>query len=151
MRHCPHPIASLLPHKPPMILIDEIVGYDDNSLIAAVTITEASLFLTPDGVPGHVGIEYLAQACGAYAGVHALDSGDPVRIGLLLGTRDYRVLVPWFRRGDQLRISVAMVFRDKPLAVFACSITIGGKIVADAQLKVYQSDDDQLRIGQGVR
>lgn len=120
-------------------------------MIAAVTITEASLFLTPDGVPGHVGIEYLAQACGAYAGVHALDSGDPVRIGLLLGTRDYRVLVPWFRRGDQLRISVAMVFRDKPLAAFACSITIGGKIVADAQLKVYQSDDDQLRIGQGVR
>lgn len=151
MRHCRHPIASLLPHEPPMILIDEIVGYDDNSLIAAVTITEASLFLTPDGVPGHVGIEYLAQACGAYAGVHALDSGNPVRIGLLLGTRDYRVLVPWFRRGDQLRISVAMVFRDEPLAAFACSITIGGKIVADAQLKVYQSNDDQLPIGHGVR
>jgi len=151
MRPCRYPVAALLPHRPPMILIDEVVSYDDASLIAAVTITEASLFLTGDGVPGHVGIEYMAQACGAYAGVHALDSGDPVRIGLLLGTRDYRVLVPWFRRGDHLRIAVTMVFRDEPVAAFACSITIDGKLVADAQLKVYHGDDDQLRAADGVK
>ena len=134
-----------------MILIDEVVSYDDNALIAAVTITEASLFLTRDGVPGHVGIEYMAQACGAYAGVHARDSGDPVRIGLLLGTRDYRVQVPWFRRGDRLLIAIRMVFRDEPVAAFACTITIEGKIVAEAQLKVYHGDDEQLRGADGVK
>jgi predicted hotdog family 3-hydroxylacyl-ACP dehydratase len=129
-----------------MILLDEVSGYDDNSLIAAVTITEASLFLCPDGVPGYVGLEYMAQACGAYAGVHALESGEPVRIGLLLGTRDYRAVVPWFRLGDRLRIAVVMVFRDEPIAAFACRITIGGEVAAEAQLKVYQADDDQLRL-----
>jgi predicted hotdog family 3-hydroxylacyl-ACP dehydratase len=133
-----------------MILLDEVIGYDSGSLIAALTITDASLFLTPLGVPGHVGIEYMAQACGAYAGTHALDSGEQVRIGLLLGTRDYRVQVDWFRRGDYLRIAVEMIFRDDPIAAFFCSITIGGKIVADAQLKVYQPDEDQLRGGRGA-
>jgi predicted hotdog family 3-hydroxylacyl-ACP dehydratase len=151
MRPCRYPIASLLPHEPPMILIDDVVSYDDNSLIASVTITNTSLFLTPGGVPSHVGIEYMAQACGAYAGVQALDSGNPVRIGLLLGTRDYRVLVPWFRRGNRLWITATMIFRDEPVAAFACSITIDGKIVAGAQLKVYHGDDDQLRIAQGVK
>jgi len=134
-----------------MILIDEVVSYDDDSLLATVTITEESLFLTRDGVPGYVGIEYMAQACGAYAGVHARDSGDPVRIGLLLGTRDYRVQVPWFRCGDRLLIAVTMVFRDEPVAAFACTITIEGKIVADAQLKVYHGDDEQLRGADGVK
>jgi predicted hotdog family 3-hydroxylacyl-ACP dehydratase len=128
-----------------MILLDKVSCYDDNSLIAAVTITEASLFLCPDGVPGYVGLEYMAQACGAYAGVHALESGEPVRIGLLLGTRDYRVMVPWFRLGDRLRIAVVMVFRDEPIAAFACRITIAGEVAAEAQLKVYQAGDDQLR------
>jgi len=149
MRPCRYPIASLLPHEPPMILLDEVTGYDHNSLFAEITITEDCLFLTPEGVPGHVGIEYMAQACGAYAGVHALDSGDPVRIGLLLGTRNYRVLVPHFRLGDRLRIAVAMIFRDEPVAAFACSITVGGKIAAEAELKVYEANDEQLRLDRG--
>ena len=134
-----------------MILIDEVLDYDDNSLVASVTITETSLFFTRDGVPGYVGIEYMAQACGAYAGVHALDAGAPVLIGLLLGTRDCRILRPWFRCGDRLRIAVRMVFRDEPLAAFACSITIGSTLVADAELKVYYADDSQSLATQDVK
>jgi predicted hotdog family 3-hydroxylacyl-ACP dehydratase len=128
-----------------MLLLDEVISNDDSSLIAAVTITEASLFLKQEGVPGYVGIEYMAQACGAFAGVHALEAGEPVRIGLLLGTRDYRVKVPWFRRADRLEIAVAMIFRDEAVAAFACSITIAGKIASEAELKVYQADDNWLR------
>jgi len=144
MKPCPYSLASILPHQPPMVLLDRVIGYDDDSLIAEVTITDGSLFITNEGVPGHVGIEYMAQACGAFAGVHSLDSASPVRIGLLLGTRDYRVMVPYFRRGDRLSIAVSMVFRDESIAAFACTITVAGKLAAEAQLKVYQPDDDQF-------
>jgi len=144
MKECRYPISALPPHKPPMILLDEVTGYDDNSLMAEVTITEDSLFLGPHGVPGHVGIEYMAQACGAYAGLHALDSKSKIRIGLLLGTRDYHVVTPHFRRGDRLVIKIVTVFRDESIAAFGCTITIGGKLISKAQLQVYQPDDDQL-------
>ncbi len=149
MRDCPYSIAALLPHSPPMILLDEVVGYDDTSLLASVTITESSLFLAPEGVPGHVGIEYMAQACGAFAGAQALDSREPVKIGFLLGTRLCRVLVPWFRIGDRLLVLASIVFRDEQMAAFDCRIEIDGQLAADAQLKVYQPDDDQLRIDSG--
>jgi predicted hotdog family 3-hydroxylacyl-ACP dehydratase len=132
-----------------MLLLDDVLGYDGDSLIAALTITDASLFVTPHGVPGHIGIEYMAQACGAYAGAHALDSGGPVKIGLLLGTRDYRVTVPWFRHGDHLRIAVELAFRDDPVAAFTCHITISDQLVAEAQLKVYQANDYELRLALG--
>ena len=132
-----------------MILIDEILSYDGDSLLAAVTITDASLFVTAEGVPGYVGIEYMAQACGAYAGAQSLDSGEPVRIGLLLGSRNYRVTVPRFSRGERLLISARMIFRDDPLAAFACSITLGTQVVAEAELNVYYGDDDHLRVLQG--
>ena len=85
-----------------MLLLDKVIGYDEAGVVASVVITESSLLLTPEGVPGHVAIEYMAQACGAYAGAMALDAGAPVKIGLLLGTRMCRVLVPWFRVGDRL-------------------------------------------------
>lgn len=149
MRDCPYSIDALLPHQPPMILLDKVVAYDDTSLIASVAITESSLFLAGEGVPGHVGIEYMAQACGAYAGAQALDAGEPVKIGFLLGTRLCRVLVPWFRIGDSLIVTASIIFRDEQMAAFGCRIEIDGRLAADAQLKVYQPDDDQLLINKG--
>jgi predicted hotdog family 3-hydroxylacyl-ACP dehydratase len=150
MRDCPYPIAALLPHQPPMILLDKVVAYDEATLTASVGITESSLFFAREGVPGHVGIEYMAQACGAYAGARALDAGEPVKIGFLLGTRLCRVLVPWFRIGDRLIVTASIIFRDEQMAAFDCRIEINGELAADAQLKVYQADDDQLLINKGV-
>ena len=149
LRDCPYSIEELLIHRPPMLLLDKVVGYDDAGIVASVVISESSLLVTPEGVPGHVAIEYMAQACGAYAGAMALDAGAPVKIGFLLGTRLCRVLVPWFRVGDRLLVSASIVFHDEQLAAFDCKIEIGGRLVADAQLKVYQPEDDMLRMDEG--
>lgn len=148
LRDCPYSIEELLIHRAPMLLLDKIVGYSDEEVVASVLINESSEFLTPDGVPGHVAIEYMAQACGAYAGAMALDAGAPVRIGLLIGTRMCRVMVPWFRIGDVLLVSATIVFRDEQLAAFDCKIEIDGRLVADAQLKVYQPENDFLQMNE---
>ncbi len=118
-----------------MILLDKVVAYDEVTIIASVTITESSLFLAPEGVPGHVGIEYMAQACGAFAGAQALDTGKRVKVGFLLGTRLCRVLIPWFRIGDHLMVTATMIFHDEEMAAFDCKIEIDGKLAADAQLQ----------------
>src|ERR1700685_1464823 len=146
LRDCPYSIDELLIHRSPMLLLDKVIGYNESGVVASVVIADSSLFITPRGVPGHVAIEYMAQACGAYAGAMALDAGAPVKIGLLLGTRMCRVLVPWFRVGDQLIVSASIVFHDEQLAAFDCKIEIGGRLVAEAQLKVYQPQDDFLLI-----
>lgn len=149
LRECPYAIGELLIHGPPMLLLEQVIGYNESEVVAGVTITASSLFVTPEGVPGHVAIEYMAQTCGAYAGAMALDAGAPVKIGLLLGTRLCRVLVPWFRIGDRLLVSASIVFHDEQLAAFDCKIDIGGRVVADAQLKVYQPQNDLLRTDEG--
>jgi predicted hotdog family 3-hydroxylacyl-ACP dehydratase len=131
-------IEAVVPHDHPMILLDEVVACDDERLVAALTIRESSLFLEQEGVPAHIGLEYMAQACGAYAGTHALRAGEAVRIGFLLGTRRYTAHVPWFRRGERLAVSAAMVYRDEEMGVFACRIEIDGLLAAEAQLSVYQ-------------
>ena len=146
LRECPYSIEELLIHRPPMLLLDNVIGYDEAGVLASVVISESSPLVTPEGVPGHVAIEYMAQTCGAYAGAMALDAGTPVKIGLLLGTRLCRVLVPWFRVGDRLLVSASIVFHAEQLAAFDCKIEIGSRLVADAQLKVYQPGEDLLRM-----
>jgi predicted hotdog family 3-hydroxylacyl-ACP dehydratase len=149
LRECPYSIEALLIHRPPMLLLEKVIGYSESEVVASVIITASSRFLTPEGVPGHVAVEYMAQACAAYAGAMSLDAGAPVKIGLLLGTRLCRVLVPWFRIGDRLLVSASIVFHDDRLAAFDCKIEIGGRLVADAQLKVYRPENDMFRMDEG--
>lgn len=127
-----------------MVLLDEILGYDETSLSAAVTVGETTLFLEPAGVPVHVGLEYMAQACGAFAGALARDRGEAVRIGFVLGTRQYRAHVPCFRRGERLVVSVSVLYQDRQMGAFDCRIDVDGRLAAAAQLNVYQPDPAEL-------
>lgn len=133
-----HSIEALLPHRRPMILLDEVIDCDDATLTAVVSIGPSSLFLEGDGVPGHVGIEYMAQACGAFAGAEALRRGEAVRIGFLLGTRRYIMHAPRFGLGERLTVLVTLGYRDESMATFDGRIDIAGKLAAEARLTVYQ-------------
>jgi predicted hotdog family 3-hydroxylacyl-ACP dehydratase len=138
------PIASLLPHRPPMILLDEVVSWDGAILVAALTIRPETMFLEAEGVPAHIGVEYMAQACGAYAGAQALDSGREVRIGFLLGTRRYVAHRPWYRLGERLTVTASLVYADEAMANFDVRIEVSGALAAAAQLTVYQPDPDAV-------
>lgn len=149
MQPCRHGIADLLPHRPPMLLLDEMLAYDATAARASTTIRETSLFLDGAAVPVHIGLEYMAQACGAHAGALARDRGEPVKIGFLLGTRQYRAYVPCFRIGERLIVTVSVTYLDGEMGAFDCRIEIGGNLAAEAQLTVYQPDPAQLAMQAG--
>jgi predicted hotdog family 3-hydroxylacyl-ACP dehydratase len=135
------PIADLLPHAAPMILLDQVTALTDDSLTASVTITQATRFATPgQGVPAHIGIEWMAQTCGAFAGMRAKTTGKPVQIGFLLGTRDFTANRPWFTTGETLTVSARRVFHESGMAVFDCQITANETTCATARLTVFQPD-----------
>lgn len=135
-------VAEVVPHAGRMILIDEIVDYSSSSLTASVTIRESSLFLTPDNaVPSWVGIEYMAQAIAAWAGIQARLKGEPVKTGYLLGSRNYQASHPVFPLGDRLTVVVNKQYHEGELAVFDCRIA-GSGISVVATLNVFQPIND---------
>lgn len=141
MKPCRHPVERLLPHAHPMILIDEIVGHERNRLSAAVAIQPGIPFFEDGrGVAAHIAIEWMAQSCAALIGIAALDAGEKVRLGLLLGTRNFKATVPWFREGERLLINVSLAYRDAQMGVFDCAVTRDPAegTVATAQLTTYQ-------------
>jgi predicted hotdog family 3-hydroxylacyl-ACP dehydratase len=142
MTACPYPIADLLPHAAPMVLLDCVTACDDDGLTASVTITPGTRFASPDrGVAAHIGVEWMAQACGAFAGLQAKSTGQPVRLGFLLGTRDFTADRAWFATGETLAVSVRRVYLDDGMAVFDCQIDAGETTCARARLTVYQPGD----------
>ena len=130
--------AELLAHRSPMLLLDDIVAVDGSSIAAQVHIGPHSPFFDGVGVPSYVGLEYMAQACGAYVGALARNAGRAPRIGYLLGTRNFVTHVGRFASGDRLDVGASCVYSDGEMGVFECRIRRSDVVVAEAQLNVYQ-------------
>jgi predicted hotdog family 3-hydroxylacyl-ACP dehydratase len=130
-------VADLIPHTGSMVLLDRIVDYDGQGLTAELAVRGDGLLGDDKAVPAWAGIEYMAQAIAAYAGVMARRAGEPIRLGFLLGTRRYNSNVAAFKVGETLTVRVEKIMQDDNLGVFDCRI-LGEGVEVTANLNVYQ-------------
>ena len=134
-------VDQLVPHSGQMSLLSHITGYGEDWLSAAVDITPTSMFLEEQGVPAWVGLEYMAQTIGAYAGLQERLKGHEPRVGFLLGTRRYSIPVPYFAPGERIQLKVIKNMQaENGLCAFDCELT-GNGYTATASLNIYQPDD----------
>jgi predicted hotdog family 3-hydroxylacyl-ACP dehydratase len=139
---CPYPIEALLPHARPMILIDRVLAFDPTFIETELTVRPDMPFFEPGkGVAAHIALEWMAQSCAAYVGLEALLAGQVVRIGFLLGTRNFTASIPWFASHETVRIRADVTFRDGETGVFNCAVRRDELEMAQAQLTLHQPND----------
>jgi predicted hotdog family 3-hydroxylacyl-ACP dehydratase len=145
-------IATIVAHADGMSLLEELVSYDADRITVALGIRPDTLFCVAGaGVPGWVGIEYMAQAVGAYSGIGDVQAGRAPQIGLLLGSRRYRCNWPTFPLGARLEITAQLIMHDDDqLAVFDCRIESNGQCIATADLKAVRPADVQALVAAQV-
>lgn len=141
----PCDIAPYVPHSRGMCLLDRLLEVDEERLLAEVTPRRDNLFAADEGIPGWIGIEWLAQAIAAWAGVQAVSHGDAPRIGFLLGTRRYHTQLVLFPFGEPIGVEVSLDFRaDNGLAAFRGRLLNNqGQPLATATLNVFQPESQQ--------
>lgn len=156
-------VAELVPHSGKMSLLSEITGYGDDWLEAQVHITADSMFvdLSSDkkGVPSWVGMEYLAQTIGAYAGLQERLQGGEPKLGFLVGSRKYTCSTDYFALGQTLKIKVQRELQaENGLSVFACRLQSaalnggqGEAVEASANLNVFQPEDAEQFIQDSMK
>ena len=137
-------IAELLPHDGKMVLLDQVVEYDHQSLVATTVVRDDGLFGDGKTVPAWLGIEYMAQTIAAQGGMMCYLAGKPIQLGFLLGTRRYVCNIANFKVGELLTVRVERILEDQGLAVFNCHI-LGDGIDISAKLNVYQPDKENNR------
>ncbi|MEX5542255.1 ApeP family dehydratase [Pseudomonas poae] len=133
------PLAELLPHAGDMILIDQVLSFDEEQVHTRLTVKPGGLFNRADGsLPAWVGIELMAQSVAAYAGFRARKNGEAVELGFLLGTRKFECNVDGFPAGAELTIhGLRSLEDDNGMGVFECHLT-GDGIQASARLNVFR-------------
>lgn len=138
-------VAELVPHAENMLLLDKVIEYDEESLVAEVVVRGDGLFNEGDSVPAWVGIEYMAQTIAAHGGMMRVLSGEPIQLGFLLGTRRFICNISSFKVGDRLTVSVSRLMEDQGLGVFNCHIK-GDGIDISAKLNVYQPTEEKNKV-----
>ena len=123
------PLAAeqLLPHTYPMLLVDELLTFDNgNGAVSAVVDTQ-SLFAAADNTVEMAAlIELVAQSCAAVNGYNDLINNRAVRRGFLVGSSNFHVnRRP--RCGEQLRIEV------NTTAVFEAFSIVDGKVLTGTE------------------
>lgn len=107
-------MQDLIPHRPPMLLLDQVLAMTENQLWALVSIQENTFFYESYGVPACIGIEYLAQAAAAFFSLRSMSGdqtslhGDSPRPGMLIGSRNYQANTAYFVKGAKLIVRVCL-------------------------------------------
>lgn len=135
--------SELVPHKNPMVLIDEIVSFEALRGVSRVAIHPGCPFWRPEGVSTLAGIEYLAQTVAALSGWGGRREGKEPRIGFLLSVREYRCEAPVFETGSNLLVEVSHEWGDTEMMRFEGRILEEGtgKVLARGVLNVYGPED----------
>lgn len=131
------PVEDLIPHRPPMSLIDEVVSFDRDA--GAI---EVRFRARREWCESWAAVEYMAQAAAALSGAADREAGygGPPRPGFLLGTRRMDLFITRFEPGREYLAAARTAFSDGNAASFECEILDGGKSVARAVLNAFRPD-----------
>lgn len=123
-------LMEYLPHRPPMIWIDQVLEVTPTSGRAQLTLKKDGLYFKEGRVIPTAPIEWVAQAAGYCAAARALGSvGAPkLSMALLVGIRDAQFanldsLLP----GSVITVQVDIIRELPPLAL------IRGRVMKDSQ------------------
>lgn len=139
-------IAPLVPHSGEMILLDRIIDFGTDFLIAEADICSDHVLLKHEKLAAFAGIEIMAQGVAAWAGYLAVRAGEPVRLGYLLGTRKLYIHRRTIPIGTTLRIEIKMSIQDATgFGVFDCRLidAANNDVVLEGALNVFSPTDNR--------
>jgi predicted hotdog family 3-hydroxylacyl-ACP dehydratase len=132
------PIAELVPHEAPMILVDELVEWSPTHAHVRAQVRRGGPFVADSELSATILLEYMAQAVAAADGMGGRVSGRR-EIGVLLGVRELNLAIDAVAIGDVLDIHVAHRFRDDGLASYDCEVRRAGQVLASGAVNVMRT------------
>ncbi|MDC0721932.1 ApeP family dehydratase [Nannocystis bainbridge] len=141
------PLDEILPHRPPMLLLDALTAAEAESATCRATVRAGAPFVVGERVSSLIALEYFAQTVAALFAYKARSgAGGPFR-GLLLGARDLELAASHLRVGDVLDVHCREQWASGPVAQFHCTLNRGGEQLATGAVTVLRGDPAEFAAG----
>jgi len=139
-------IEKYLPHRPPMVWIDEVISFSEKAGECKVVLRADGLYMDQHGLRPTSCLEFIAQAYGFISVCHHIyildPNSKPLSKAFLASMKDAHLPPPevlqQLRPGDELSIMISGVRQMGPIVIFNGRITRGELLVSESQMKVFK-------------
>lgn len=132
----PTDFRLLIPHRPPMVLIDEVTQYGPEIICARRTVMAGQPFVTDRGLQDAALLECIAQTIAAGDALYARSKQGRVLRGYLTGltgvTIEGRVAV-----GETVEVHAQCLRRMDGMGLFDAKASVGQHLIAQGRFKLY--------------
>ncbi len=140
----PFPVDTLIPHQPPMRVVDTLDAVGERSATVTASVTAEMPFAGPDGVlDSAVYLEMMAQAIATLNGFRQLEKSEAVPEGYLLGAKKVEIMAP-ARVGDRLTVHVFKYARFGDFGIVRGTVSRNGTLLARGEIKVWHNASDAV-------
>lgn len=137
-------LDDLLPHRPPMRMVEGIESASDDAVVCAVRLPERNAFAMGGTAPALVALEMAAQAAAAGEALRRYrEAGQAgARIGYLVGARNVRFAGTRVPAGETLVATVRLSGIALPLCTYDFEVARQGEVVASGSLSTWLTATD---------
>jgi predicted hotdog family 3-hydroxylacyl-ACP dehydratase len=129
-------ITSVIPQRPPFVMIDELVSCNEICSITTFQV-KAENVLVRNGKLSEAGItENIAQTAAAGLGYVTLQSNDPIEIGYIAAVKNLEIFAQP-EVGDVIETNVTIINRVFDVTIVSGSVECGGILLAKCEMKIF--------------
>jgi predicted hotdog family 3-hydroxylacyl-ACP dehydratase len=131
-------ILSLLPQRPPIVMVDELLFTDETTTRCSFKVLPTNIF-ADNGVFGEPGlVENIAQTAAAGVGYRAGKTKEPVPVGYIGAIKDLHIFsLP--KIGDTIVTEVSVVSKVFDVTLVNGSIYCNDQLSATCEMKIFIS------------
>jgi predicted hotdog family 3-hydroxylacyl-ACP dehydratase len=129
-------IESLIPQRPPFVMIDELIYADENVTRTKLQVREENIFVENGRLREAGLLENIAQTAAARAGYAAKKENGPVRVGYIGAVKNFEVFnLPEI--SDTLETEIIITNQVFDVTVINGSIKCNNKLLAQCEMKIF--------------
>ena len=129
------PITSLIPQRPPFVMVDRVLSCTPAEAVTEFTVREDNIFLDDNLLAPAGMIENMAQACAARMGCINRQHNESIKLGFIGDIRDCQILRQP-RCHEVLTTHVEIVEEVFHLTLASVSTQVGDEVIASARVKI---------------
>jgi len=129
-------IISLIPQRPPFVMVDKIVASGECFTRSSFLVTEENIFVVNGSLKEPGLVENIAQTAAARAGYMALADDKPVKLGYIGAIRNLQVNgLP--KINDEIITEITVEKQIFDVSVISGKITCNETILAQCEMKIF--------------
>jgi predicted hotdog family 3-hydroxylacyl-ACP dehydratase len=129
-------ILSLIPQRPPFVMIDELVYSDEKVTRTKMKVAADNIFVE-NGFFVEAGLlENIAQTAAARSGHASKNLGEPVKVGYIGAVKNFEVFgLP--KLSDTLETEISVSNRVFDVTVINGSVKCNDQVMAQCEMKIF--------------